>query len=498
MRIALIGWDLDRAAISAIAQPGVDLVALTRWFPDEAEREAHPGWLEVRCPHEIGGDEPTSFGVGVVRAASNAGLSYDFDVIHALDRKARPAAGELATRGGGKAVVVASDWAEEEEADTLGFGPMASPDAWFCDHPWGAERLRAQIGPNAGRIVTVLSQEGLAHWLDREGPRDTPEEGPCVVFVLTDEARRCSRTILDGLKAAREESPGLVGAVFGADPRWDRLRRRLKAERLLSTEWGGSRLPAVGRWNAAVSRAAVVGVASANAIDDPIARGAWLLGAPVIRVAGRTPATLARDLLNTLYDRNRREEDVRLASAVEARSSGPEGIALQWLRSYMRLVDARRDGREPGEVQARRTETGWAPIAFPELRSRLTLTPVTSREADASWVVRPDDWRSALEWLGPEAPRAVLTIRLFDVTDTAFDGRNAHSTSDVDVSPSETHRTIALPFDGRSIAACLGVRSRWGYFHPLTHARICHLPREGQAPAVHPRRLRVAPRRPVV
>ncbi|WP_165065502.1 DUF4912 domain-containing protein [Paludisphaera rhizosphaerae] len=498
MRIALIGWDLDRAAVSAIARPGVDLVALTRWFPDEAEREAHPGWLEVRCPHEIGGDEPTSFGVGVVRAASNAGLSYDFDVIHALDPKARPAAGELATRGGGRAVVIASDRAEGEEAENPGFGPLSAPDAWFCDHPWGAERLRTRIGPNAGRIVTVLSQEGLAHWLDREGPRDAPEEGSCAVFVMSHDARRCSRTILDGVKSAREKSPGLVAAVFGADPRWDRLRRRLKGEGLLSTEWGGTRLPAIGRWNAAVSEAAVVGVGSTNAIDDPVARAACLLGAPVIRVAGRTPESLARDILDALFDRDRREEDVRLASAVEARSSDPEGVALQWLRSYMRLIDARRNGPEAGDGRIRRAGTGSTPIAFPELRSRLALTPISSREAEASWTVRPDDWRSALEWLGPEAPRAVLTIRLFDVTDTAFDGLNAHNTSDVDVSLSETHRTIALPFDGRSIAACLGVRSRWGYFHPLTHARICHLPREGHAPAIHPRRLRVAPRRPVV
>jgi hypothetical protein len=92
----------------------------------------------------------------------------------------------------------------------------------------------------------------------------------------------------------------------------------------------------------------------------------------------------------------------------------------------------------------------------------------------------------------------VLTVRLFDVTDAAFDGLNAHSSSDVDLSPADTHRLIALPYDGRSLAACLGVRSRWGYFHPLAHARICHLPRAVQAPATSPRRLRIMPKRPVV
>ena len=48
MRIALLGWDLDREAVGAVARLGADVVAFTRWFPGEPEREAHPGWLEVR------------------------------------------------------------------------------------------------------------------------------------------------------------------------------------------------------------------------------------------------------------------------------------------------------------------------------------------------------------------------------------------------------------------------------------------------------------------
>jgi hypothetical protein len=165
-------------------------------------------------------------------------------------------------------------------------------------------------------------------------------------------------------------------------------------------------------------------------------------------------------------------------------------VAAAWLRAYRRLRERPRPAGSP--------RPSPSPTPFPELRSRLTLTPLSPREALASWSVRPDDWRVALDWLGPEAVRAVLAIRLFDVTDAAFDGLNAHSTSDVDVGLGETSRTISLPFDGRSLAACLGVRSRWGYFHPLTHCRICHLPREGLAPAPAPpvRRLTATPRRP--
>ncbi|WP_165249865.1 DUF4912 domain-containing protein [Paludisphaera soli] len=503
MRIALLGWDLEREAIDAIGRLGADVVALTRWFADEPEREAHAGWLEVRCPHEIGGgpnEEATAFGVGAVRAASNSGLGFGFDVVHALDWKTRPAAGELAARGEPRAVVIASERAAEEDVEgDPGFGPRVGPDAWICDHPWGAERLRAWLPiEDDSPILTIPTPAGLTFWTDRHGPRDGPAEGPCIVLTFHAGDRFSTRAILGGVAQAREKAPGLVAAVFGTDPRCLRLRRRLKAEGLLSARWGETCVPSSGRWNAAASQAAVVGVASDDLVDDPFAHAAWLVGAPVVRVQGGDPEALARDLLDAVFDRERREADVRVGSALVARRLDPDAVAARWLEVYRRILDRRRGvGAKADRAESGPAATGPS-VPFPEMRSRLSLIPVSSREALASWTLRPDDWRGALEWLGPESVRAVLTIRLFDVTDVAFDGLNAHSTSDVDLGPGENHRTIALPFDGRSLAACLGVRSRWGYFHPITHSRICHLPREGSAPESPPRRLRVMPRRPGV
>ncbi|OJW27850.1 MAG: hypothetical protein BGO49_00135 [Planctomycetales bacterium 71-10] len=492
MRIALLGWDLDREAVGAVARLGADVVAFTRWFPGEPEREAHPGWLEVRCPHQIGGeprDEAVAFGVAAVRAASTSGLGSDFDVVHALDWRTRPAAGELAARGGGRAIVIASDRAEDQDADDAGCGPRP-PDAWFCDHPWGAERRRSRLGPGRARVASIPTQAGLAFWADREGPRDAPAEGPCVVVALREGVRVSPRAVAWGLKRARAQAPGLVAAAFGIGPVGERLRRLLKADGLLSARWGETCEPGVGRWNGAVSQAAALATPAEILVDDPSARAAWLLGTPAVSVAGRDPGAIAREVLTGLFDRERREADVRLGAALEARRIEPDAVAAAWLRAYRRLRERPRPAEPP--------RPSPSPTPFPELRSRLTLTPLSPREALASWSVRPDDWRVALDWLGPEAVRAVLAIRLFDVTDAAFDGLNAHSTSDVDVGLAETSRTIALPFDGRSLAACLGVRSRWGYFHPLTHCRICHLPREGLAPAPAPpvRRLSATPRRP--
>lgn len=494
MRIALLGWDLDREAVEAVARLGADVVAFTRWFPDEPAREAHPGWLEVRCPHQIGGgprDEALSFGVAAVRTASTTGLGFDFDVVHAMDWKTRPAAGEVASRGGGRATLVASDRAEDEDADDAGNGPRP-PDAWISDHPWGAERLRVRLapGPDRPRTACIPTRAGLAFWTDREGPLDAPAEGPCVVAALREGSRCSPRAVAYGLRAARAQAPGLVAAAFGTGPAAERLRRLLKAEGLLSARWGESAEPGVGRWNGAVSRAAALLTSSESLSGDPFARAAWSLGTPAAAVGGLGAEAVAREVLACLFDRERREADVRLGAELEARRLEPDAVAAAWLRAYRRLRE------RPRPAAAPRPES--EPVPFPELRSRLTLTPLSPREALASWSVRPDDWRVALDWLGPEAVRAVLTIRLFDVTDAAFDGLNAHSTSDVDVGPGETSRTITLPFEGRSLAACLGVRSRWGYFHPLTHCRICHLPREGlaPAPALPVRRLRVTPRRP--
>jgi hypothetical protein len=240
-------------------------------------------------------------------------------------------------------------------------------------------------------------------------------------------------------------------------------------------------------------------VAARDLVDDPTAHAAWLAGVPVVGLHTNDAEALGLALADAVFCPERRDHDVRARAALADRRLGPGPAAAGWLRAYLLLLDRRRGGTTPGpdarrvgaEVEADAPRT----LAFPDLRSRLTLTPVSSREALASWSLRPDDWRSALEWMGPEAVRAVLTIRLFDVTDVAYDGLNAHGVSDVDLSLSETHRVITAPYEGRSLAACLGARTQWGYFHPLAHARICHLPREGLAPAYDGRRLRIIPRR---
>ena len=400
------------------------------------------------------------------------------------------------------------------------FGPRQTPDAWLCNHPWSAERLHSKVGGKPP-VFTVPTAYALAlqktpaaraeDEAEDEADGDGDEEaapngdlepiakGPRLVLSLGAGARVSPRVLIQALRIAREMVPGLAVVLFDARGRYERFRRWLNRSGLASSRWASTPAPSPEAWNAAVAQAAVVGVATRDLVDDPAAQAAWLAGVPVVGVHADDPEALGQALIDAVFCPERRDHEVRARAALASLRLNPEATAAGWLRMYLLLVDRNRSKTPRSKPNDRpdRAEASESPrtIAFPDLRSRLTLTPVSSREVLASWSLRPDDWRSALEWMGPEAARAALTIRLFDVTDVDYDGLNAHSAFDVDLSLGDTYKVIEAPYEGRSLAACLGARTKWGYFHPLAHARICHLPREGLAPAAVGRRLRVIPRR---
>lgn len=501
MRVALLGWDLDQAVATAMGGLGVEVVGVTRWFADRPKREARPGWLEARCPHEIGGeprDEALAFGVAVVREASSSGLGFEFDVVHALDWRTRPAAGELAARAAGSVLLGSDVAAEDGEAEDIGFGPRRDPDGWICDHPLRGDHLREERGRPVP-VFMIPERRALARRTERAaGPgSDAADDGPCLALSPRVAARCDAGTLIEAVRIARERAPRLMVAAHGSGTRPDRLRRRLNRRGLLSRRWSELNASSALDWNETVARASAVGVLSLDPIEDPFCLSAGLIGPPAVPLLGLDAEEAGRALVDALFDPRRRERDARAAAVLAERRVDPASVAEQWLQAYLRLLNGERgDSAEPAAHLRGEPRREPQPLAFPELRTRLTMTPIGGREVLASWSLRPDDWRAALEWLGPESIRAVLTIRVFDVSELLFDGLNAHGSFDVDLGPGETHRAITIPNAGRSLAACLGVRSPWGYFHPLAHARMCHLPKEGPAPPpAPPRRLRVLPRR---
>ncbi len=493
MRIALVGWDLDDGIAAELARLGAEVVGITRWVPEQHAYEVREGWTKLRCAHMIGGtsrDEAGAFGVAVIRDASTLGIDFEFDVIHAVDRLARAAAGELAARAPGSVLLASLRAVEEGSESGDGFGRQGGAHGWICDHPWVAECLRARLRDQVPvRVVPTPAALGMILAREQDAERAPTEPFTSLVVTLSHAARVSPGVLIAAVKRARETIEGLNVSVFGTGPRAEILRRRVQRRGFLAERWAASTVPSLAGWNTAIAQATVIGVDVRALSEDPVAQLAWLAGRPVVRLAAADPESLARALCDAIHDPTRRDRDVASAAALGRRNLEPPAIAAAWLRVYL---DALASPRQPeGRMRGRSSR----PLAFPELRSRLTLTPLSAHEVLASWSLRPDDWNAALEWLGPDAVRAVLTVRIFDVTDLIFNGMNAHSVWDVDLRYGELHRKIDVRFDGRSLAGCLGLRTQWGYFHPIAHGRLCHLPREGLAPVLPPRWLRVMPRR---
>ena len=493
MRIALVGWDFDDAGAAELARLGAEVVGLTRWFPDRPAREHREGWTKLCCPHQIGGsarDEASALAVAMVRDASTSGIGFDYDVIHATDRLARPAARALAERSGDAVLAATVGDVAADLADEGGDG-LAGFDGWICGHPWVAERVRGVRGTSAWIAVVPGAREveaiGAAHaevW-----PSDLPEGGPRLVISLAEPARAWPRVVIAGVRHARESVPGLVVTVFGVGARADRLRGRLARAGLACESAPGSAAASVALWNHAVVHAAAVGIDAPAIAEDPRAWLAWLAGRPVIRVWTHNAERLGRAIRDALFHTGRRDRDVEAGAALARRQFTPSAVAAGWLKAYLELL-ARKHG-PPWPAAPRSEPAPPRPFGLPELRSRLHLTPLSPHEVLASWKLRPDDLATAQEWMGPEAVRAVLSLRFHDATALHFNGLNAHDVWDVDLDFAEGHRVIPLKYDGRSLAACLGLRTRWGYFHPLAHARICHLPRASPTSTPAGRRLRI-------
>ena len=108
MRIALVGWDLDDRIAAELARLGAKVVGITRRFPEQQGHEVREGWTKLRCAQSIDGtslDEARAFGVAVIRDASTLGIGFEFDIVHAVDRLAWDAAGELAARAPGSVLL---------------------------------------------------------------------------------------------------------------------------------------------------------------------------------------------------------------------------------------------------------------------------------------------------------------------------------------------------------------------------------------------------------
>jgi hypothetical protein len=116
----------------------------------------------------------------------------------------------------------------------------------------------------------------------------------------------------------------------------------------------------------------------------------------------------------------------------------------------------------------------------------------------ATWHVRPEDRAIALGWLGSDAPRAALALRLHDLTDDPYLGAMAHLIEEIELSPFERARRLTIPNSGRLLGASLILKVPRGSFLPLTHAAPIPLPADDLVPRSARPRLRALSRSAVV
>lgn len=481
MRIALIGWEIDDVVAGALAELGAQVVAVTRWFPNLEVREDCGGWTKLRCPHQIGGSreaEAWTFRDAVLREMSTAGLGPELDVVHALDLFSQPAAMGLQERSPSAALIGSVD---RDDADAVpGVAPRFIADRWICAHPWVAERWRGRAA--AGPRVEVIAREGTTGLSGEEGYHPTDESGPQLTIWIPRAASVDPEAIVDAVGLVREGTPTLSAAVLGEGPAGQALRSRLGALGWLARTRRGINESTLEYWQFWMTHATVVGVASERPADDPAAHIAFRAGVPVVRVGASDSRSLAGAIREAMHHPGRRERDVKAGAALAQAAIEPIAVARGWLGVYLDAL------LERGSAAPRSSFDELASLPIQTPRSRLSLTALSPRELYAAWWVRSGDWLTALEWLGEDAARATLGLRLLDVTDIRFHGANAHGFRDIEVGPDERHRVVGLDAPGRSFAGSLGVLSRRGFFQPIAHARLCHLPREGLAPSGAPER----------
>jgi hypothetical protein len=491
MRVALVGWEIDEAVAEALVGLGAEVVAITRGDGNTPPREDRDGWMLLRCPHQLGGDLAAGAGAfrdSVLTQVRESGLELSFDVVHAFEPLARPAAATLVDLSSRSAAVVSITPADQrgEPASSL---PLRA-DRWVADHPWLAERWRDRT-PGGTQVRPVV--------VERFGPERTEvpavftgAPGPIVTFWVPRDAVIDPVGLVAAIGLARGSAPGLTAVVLGTGAAAETLRHRLAGRGWLArSQMDADGEMTLDRWQSSVACASVVGVPAESPAQDPTARIAWGLGVPVVRIdrPARDGSDLAGAIGDRLFNPSLRDREVRAGAILARRAREPVHVALGWLRVYLDALTSLRARRDPDPAREA------PPWLLPGVRSRLSLVAISPRALHASWLVRPDDWTTALEWLGADATRAVLTIRLLDITDLLFDGEHGHAQWDIDVGFGESSRTLPLAFPGRSLAARLGVRSPRGVFLPLALARLCHLPREGLAPTEPVRRLRALPRR---
>lgn len=124
------------------------------------------------------------------------------------------------------------------------------------------------------------------------------------------------------------------------------------------------------------------------------------------------------------------------------------------------------------ELQAVASEIAGA-FPPPRAGTEIVLIDVNPHRAHAFWNIDLEEYRT----VGQRAESLPMVIRIHDVTDIEFDGKNPHDTNDVIVSGMQGQSDLNLRHDGRTYLAEIGFRQPDGHLIRLATSERVEVPR---------------------
>ncbi len=160
---------------------------------------------------------------------------------------------------------------------------------------------------------------------------------------------------------------------------------------------------------------------------------------------------------------------------VLAQREGLKGRSRLKKKGLIQALEALLKRRAPQtEAPPPPSSPDWENAPLPEAYGddRLVLMPIDPYWVHAYWEMRPQSLPQPLSGTDQESGEARGILRVYDVTFIDFDGTNAHSSFDIEITPRARNWYINLWNPGKTLCAELGLLHRDGTFSPLARSNM--------------------------
>ncbi|MFN3532987.1 MAG: DUF4912 domain-containing protein [Candidatus Brocadia sp.] len=218
-------------------------------------------------------------------------------------------------------------------------------------------------------------------------------------------------------------------------------------------------------------------------MDKGIMKEIFLLIFEIIKALCEILWKKIKNLVGLIWDRFFGMADVSSEERAEEREWGVTGED-----KWPTVPEAPPVEPEVPQPVTERKEIIYVP-AIPELPdnygdNRIVLMVVDPEWIFAYWEMQKDMMDSVLNALGGMAYGAKTTLRVYDVTDVIFDGKNAHKYYDIEVTGGARNWYIHVGEPNRSFCVDIGFLTSQGIFRTLARSNTVRTPRAGVSEVV--------------